>query len=141
MRMRFVPSAMAGITIMIAALAVDRSVGAQIQYPNEQCSSGTTAECFRGETTECTRWSEPTVVVGTTSEVTERQCLSYRTTTYYFYYPPRSGGGSGGSGSSGGGDGGGIGGDGGGGVEDLCGDPDLWSDDSAGCNKDSQNAS
>ncbi|HEX6370956.1 MAG TPA: hypothetical protein VF006_18700 [Longimicrobium sp.] len=138
MKPRRVPSVQTLAAGIFAAVALVTTVRAQT-YPNSQCSAGTTVECFRGTTEECTQWhEEPNRTVGTTTEFGTRLCLQTRVTTYYYYYPSSSGstggGGTGGSGGTGGGGGSAGGGD------DACGDPDLWSDDGAGCDRDTQNA-
>jgi uncharacterized membrane protein YgcG len=109
------------------------------QSEMQDCSSGTLTKCEEVTTTTCVE-TKTTWVAGQWYVGYREECVRWETTTttYYYKYDGTGGTGGGGGGGTGAGDGGG--GDGGGG-DSPCGDPDLWTDDGAGCDQDSQQAS
>lgn len=129
-----------------AGVALHAGGSGRLLAQTSECNStGTGERC--GTIIKCTSWrltsgeiSTTGGGVGATCATTVEIYLFKAAPCIYCHYPiGGSGGSTGGGGSSGGGSSGGGSG-GGGGTTNPCGDPDLWSDDGAGCDQGSQQA-
>jgi hypothetical protein len=129
--------------IGFAVVALDAGGGRRLLAQTSECNeNGTGDRC--GTYTRCTSWKLTSGEISTTGAGVGATCatsveiyLFKAVTCIYCHYPiGGSGGSSGGSSGSSGGTSGGSSG-----STNPCGDPNLWSDDGAGCDRETQLAS
>jgi hypothetical protein len=126
--------------LAFAGVALHTGTGGRLFAQTSECNaSGTGERC--GTITRCTSWrlssgeiSTTGIGAGATCATTVEIYLFKAAPCIYCHYPIGGGGGGGSGGSSGGGSGSG------GGSTNPCGNPDLWSDDGADCDRDTQQA-
>jgi hypothetical protein len=122
--------------LAFAGVGVHAAGGGRLLAQTSECNQdGTGDRC--GTITRCTSWRLTSGEISTTGGGVGASCAT-SVETYLFkaalcvqcHYPIGGGGGGSGTGSGGG--------TGSGSTTKPCGDPDLWSDDSEGCDQGSQ---